>query len=403
MENIVILLTANALNKGRGVLEYHYMGNPQLLDYVTTQLRMGVSPDAIRSALLEAGWPELDVRDALGGGNESPAPVAEPMPPMQQQPVAAQPVAAMAERPTAVMGGVREPQASYPRQAQPMMARSDVMPPMQQQPQPQMRQQPMAQARTVPQTISFGDIRPQTSEPMFHSRAGAPASRADAIAPVQEIQQPMAQAQSPGPQGSAEAAQPAARKFKLPKISGGSGKKWLSWGAAGVLVIGLGAAAGLLYVQQSNLGTKLDALSTEKDRIAGQLETATRERDDARSQMVTLKEENDGLKQEAAAFEYSATKAVTPIEVSGTLRTLGNGLYAVLTAHNMLVVVENSKDPGVSDALQPYLDATVKLSGTHVGDGTGQITVRSVNGEPVNGTSTDAAEPASDTVDGAGP
>lgn len=42
------------------------MVNQQLSDYVNGQLKLGVSKEAVRSALLDAGWPSADVKEVLG-------------------------------------------------------------------------------------------------------------------------------------------------------------------------------------------------------------------------------------------------------------------------------------------------------------------------------------------------
>lgn len=45
-----------------------YNGNmiqPQIVEYAKSQLKLGVSREAIKSALLEAGWPEADTEDSL--------------------------------------------------------------------------------------------------------------------------------------------------------------------------------------------------------------------------------------------------------------------------------------------------------------------------------------------------
>ena len=41
------------------------MPNPQLVDYIKQQIQGGVSKDAIRKALVDAGWPEADVSESL--------------------------------------------------------------------------------------------------------------------------------------------------------------------------------------------------------------------------------------------------------------------------------------------------------------------------------------------------
>ena len=41
------------------------MQNQQLVDYIKQQLQGGVAKDAVKKALLEAGWPEADVAESM--------------------------------------------------------------------------------------------------------------------------------------------------------------------------------------------------------------------------------------------------------------------------------------------------------------------------------------------------
>lgn len=50
------------------------MPNPQLTEYIKNQLKLGVSRDAIRAALLQAGWGQADVSEALAGAAPQGAP-----------------------------------------------------------------------------------------------------------------------------------------------------------------------------------------------------------------------------------------------------------------------------------------------------------------------------------------
>lgn len=45
------------------------MVNQQLVDYIKQQLQGGVQKDAVKKALLDAGWPAADVEDSLGTAN----------------------------------------------------------------------------------------------------------------------------------------------------------------------------------------------------------------------------------------------------------------------------------------------------------------------------------------------
>src|SRR3989344_3799245 len=74
------------------------MANQQLRDYISEQLHVGVPKDAIRSALLESGWKETDVTEAMnletGGAvpQTQPSAMAQPKATVSQS---AQPAAAL--------------------------------------------------------------------------------------------------------------------------------------------------------------------------------------------------------------------------------------------------------------------------------------------------------------------
>ena len=49
------------------------MANQQLIDYIKQQLKLGVAKDALRATLLQAGWAEADVSEAIRGTEDKPA------------------------------------------------------------------------------------------------------------------------------------------------------------------------------------------------------------------------------------------------------------------------------------------------------------------------------------------
>lgn len=59
------------------------MANQQLVDYIKSQLQMGVPRESLKNTLLQTGWPEAEVRDAMdaAGGASAPAMTAAPVTP----------------------------------------------------------------------------------------------------------------------------------------------------------------------------------------------------------------------------------------------------------------------------------------------------------------------------------
>lgn len=79
------------------------MVNQQLVDYVKQQLQGGIQKDAVKKALLDAGWPDADVNDSLSAASSGPAPSAPAVAvqpaiqsPAQPKPQTINPMAAMA-------------------------------------------------------------------------------------------------------------------------------------------------------------------------------------------------------------------------------------------------------------------------------------------------------------------
>src|SRR3989344_4397849 len=77
------------------------MANQQLRDYISEQLHVGVPKDAIRSALLESGWKETDVTEAMnletGGAvpQTQPSAMAQPKATVSQSAQSAQPASSV--------------------------------------------------------------------------------------------------------------------------------------------------------------------------------------------------------------------------------------------------------------------------------------------------------------------
>lgn len=100
--------------------------NPQLKDYIDQQTKLGVSKDAVKAALLGAGWQSSDILEAMGG-SAAPAAVSMPVQPKDKAPESVKPIG-------------------------------------------------ITPVQTKPSSTSFvaSDIfRPTKDEPMFQSRAGA--------------------------------------------------------------------------------------------------------------------------------------------------------------------------------------------------------------------------------------
>jgi len=326
------------------------MVQDQLVEYISSQLKLGISRDTVKSALTGVGWAPLDVEDTLkkveGGTTSTPAQTVAP-----QRTADATGGAAASSKvvsfstPGTVMGQVKNPE---------------------------------------PQTIRVSDLvsgvasassMPAQSAPKIIS-SGAPGAARTASATKDQLIKgsSMGSFVAPGQKRS---------KIGLLEI------------IAIVLIVALGAFAGYLFFQNSSMSTELQAAqSTQQNQGAAQSSAM-------QTQIQALNASNTALALEVASFTAMTQSLMTslsflavptdlplpatstPVTVSGTLAAgLGKNTYVVITAYGVKAYVKNSSDSGVAAALQSLLGTTVQISGTYI-PGTPNILVTSVNGTPI--------------------
>jgi cell division protein FtsB len=321
------------------------MVQDQLVEYVSSQLKLGVSRDAVKSALTSVGWAPLDVEDTLkkveGGVASAPAQPAAP-----QKTTAAAPGIATAAKPVSF---------SMPGNAAGQMS------------------SPSSQSIRVSDLVSA--VAPAQSMPAGSAAKtvpfGAPAGK-----PAMVAKDPI---------------------FKAPTIitSAPAGRTKTKFGIMGivavVLIVILGAFAGYLFMENSSLASQLQAASGKNQTVtqssAAQIQALGASTTALEAQVASLTTENQDLSTDLALFVAPAgstsSTAPVPISISGMLSAgSAKNTYLITTQYGAKASIKNSSDSGVAAAFQPLLGTTVQIGGTYV-PGTPSITVTSVNGVPI--------------------
>lgn len=309
--------------------------NQQLKDYINQQTKVGVSSDVIKTALLDAGWQESDINEAMAGSSPSAgAGISKPVD-------AAKPA------------GVNPPEI---KTVDILSAFSKNFPGAGAQ---------SAEAKLSPASFMTSDIFQSKDESMFQSKGAA--------------------------------VQPLASGNKPQSVSSMRGTSFLQkpivpiiLGAVSLVFL---AGAGILYAQNSGLQAKLNSASGENASLNGKLKSLESDKIAFASQVALLNQTVSDLGNQLSIFAAPAgtSTAELPISVKGTLGGGGKSPYSLTTSRAVVVYVKNSKDAKVDAMLKPLAGNQVEISGTH-GAGSNYITVTSVDGKPLEqnaATSTD--------------
>ncbi len=307
------------------------MANQQLVDYVKQQLQLGVSKEAIKGTLAQAGWPEADVNDALAAA--SPAGAAPAQPVFSAQPSSpATPAIAVSAKPAAPSSGPASSALS------------------------QFAQKPAAPA-SQPSPFVTKDIFQPKGLP---AQAGEPTFQ---------------------PKIQAMPAQAAARE-----AGGSSVKKYVLLAVWIVVILGLAGWSAYLFWQNRTLkeqASQSPGISASLEEVRAQVASLTGEKNSLTSQIDAANLERADLLLHLSFFVAPLGGATTTnLTVSGTIGGGGKSPYTLTTGRQVVLSVKNSSVSDVSKALQPLLGSVANIAGTYV-PGTRDITVIAVNSVPV--------------------
>lgn len=349
------------------------MVQDQLVEYINTQLKSGVSADSIKTTLVGAGWQAADVDDTM-----------KKVQPPQGATAAAAPA------------GISIAQAAAQVQVQP--------------------QQPKAAS-----SFSVGSIgAAQKAEPQVIRvsdlvSASGPAKPAAAQAQPMQVSSAKTDAVmakiASGAANGAKTAGPAAMMASNAVATPGVKKSRAIEVETilGILMVIFGAAAAFFYFQNSSLSSQIAALNGTSGGAASAL-TTLQGQFEASTTALNAAIASANAEKSALALDLSflmvpsgmpATTTFTAA-LQGTVSGGGKLFYAITTPHGVKVFVANSKDARVISLLQPLVGTTsVQLAGNYI-PGVASITLTAVNGTSVVPPPTVATSTATSTANTTG-
>ncbi len=302
----------------------------QLVDYIASQVKLGVSRDSIKTALVGVGWAAQDVEDTFKKVEQPAAGIQQPAAAAPQQPGASGQPAASVGQPAATAS--RQPAAA--------------------------------------QVIRVSDLVSASLTPTVLSSP----SRSNA----QKVSPGMMQ----GKMGAAPAMGEASKK-RMGKSA------YIMIG----LILVLAGVSAYLYFENSSLSSQMNSQGAQNQGSASQVaslnnqvQALTASSTVLTAQIAELSAQVQELQEDLSFFMVPAGDSASvpvAVTVSGTLSG-GKPTYVVTTLEGVKVTVKNSSNADVQAALAPLLGAssTVEISGTH-NPGVASVTVSDVNGQPV--------------------
>lgn len=294
--------------------------NQQLKDYVTQQTKLGASKDTIKSTLIQAGWNENDVVQAIAESESGTQDIIAPLTPTQPA----------------------KPAESFATSVS-------------------------AETNTKPAAVSSSigsDAFKTKNEPVFQP-ANQFGTTDTSIQKPQTITTDLKDGQD---------------KFKIktsPKIL------TIALGVVSVVLLAgnvyfYSQSRNAASQVASSASTSQDTVNTPDPQIA----TLTADKENLAQQIASLNKTVSDMSSQLAIFALpeSSSTTSTAFDVSGKLGGGGKLLYSLTTSKNILLFVKNSKDAKVDAALKALFGSNVQLAGTHQPE-SNYLTVETINGK----------------------
>lgn len=293
-----------------------------MVEYINSQIKLGVPRDTIKATLTSAGWSAADVEDTIKKV-ESAKPAVAGMPAM--------PIAAISSSPITA------------KPAEPMAAAKPIG----------------GMANPAPQTIKVSDL---VSASPASSMSASVRSSGGAKSPLT----------GPAPVSVASvAAMPAGKKtvdtFQASPMPGmkphGSHGTLITDVVLILIILAIGGFAGFLFIQNSGLNTQLTALNARSSGVNSQLSALQAQvaasTTALTAQISTLTSANQELQAELSflvAPTSTTPGATSTATVNGTV-VEGKTSYVIMATYGTKIYVANSKSAAVVAALAPLLPA----------------------------------------------
>ncbi len=354
------------------------MVQDQLVEYISSQLKAGVSADSVKAALVGAGWQAVDVDDTMKNV-QSPAGAAS-----------------------------ASPAEAKPASASPASSSS---------PFPQSSVQPKAQT-AGPQVIRVSDLVSASPDPKPMSFAAAPSEKPSVAASTISsaktdavMSKIAAGARPAGAIKPTSMSMPASASMSPSGMAAGSARKSHSLAVEsvlGILMVLFAAAALFMFFENRTLSAQVASVDGQSSGVSSQLSALQAQFQASTTalaaQMASTTAANTDLLLDLSFYAVppGAPATTTPTSaLKGTVLGGGKYQYFITTMYGAKVYVANSKDPRVVALLQPLIGGTsiAMFSGDYV-PGADTITITAVNGTPVvapavPASTTSASAPAS--------
>jgi cell division protein FtsB len=310
------------------------MVQESLVEYVSSQLKLGVARATVKSALVGAGWQEADVEDTLKK-----------------------------------VEGVAKPAMTFPAPA--------TTPAMSAKPSPASVSPAQLGKPSDAQAIRVSDL-------LSASSAASPSKPNVTVTPAITTSSASAKVSKPTMMKDMTAAPQSVKR-------GGSAMKIV----AIVVIVLLAGLSGYFFWQNMTLAGKVASLTAMSTNVTDSVTSLTNQVAALNASGTTLTAEVDSLTTQNNDLKANLSFAAIPpigagtptsetVSLSGSL-TGTKTSFTLTTPYGVVAFVANAKTPTVAAALAPLLGSTstaVTLTGTHV-PGSQYLTVTDVNGSSV--------------------
>jgi outer membrane murein-binding lipoprotein Lpp len=342
------------------------MVQDSLVEYISSQLKLGVSRDTVKAALVGAGWQVGDVDDTLKKVEVDVKPAT--MTGAGMGAAAGTGAAGMAGGPA--MGGGAKPAEQ--------------------------------QSIRVSDLISSSSPSSSRSADSFFSKPSASSSKPVSISGGPTLASVVAGGKTASVKPQADVKAKPMDMGGMQKMNGNEfpakTKKPMGLIIAIVFVVIFAGLAGYLYFENTSLAAKVTSVSGQSASVTSQIASLNSQVQALNASNTALSAEyataaatNDDLMTElsfAAIPSGSSTTTAASVSVSGNVEFI-KPLYVLTTQYGVTIYIKNSSDPQVTAALKPLMatgtstpPAPVTLTGTHTA-GSPYLTVTEVNGSAV--------------------
>lgn len=332
------------------------MANQELLQYIKQQLSLGETKDRVTKVLLDAGWTDGDVKEALEVASPSIA----------------------ASKPAVSAPVVTTPKEKSAIAATSIGARS--MP----------SGQPIANLDHAGAATSFSIKSPALgTKPM----ADVNPSRSPVSSSINKLDNFVASS------NSAQAKAVPAQKNSTPALasvaSAGQSKSRLPMIILGVLVVVLLGVSAKLYFGTADLRGQFDTLTSQNASLSSDLATAKKSAADLTAQVASLTAQNKDLDEQLSfliippstivSSGATSTSVTTDMVIKGALSfetVNGKSSYKLTTSKYLVILLKFSTISNFEAVVKPLLGTVAEVVGTHT-PGVRDMMVKSVNGTSI--------------------